>query len=315
MNAEEKSARSTGRIIRGLLRDEVAAWQKYDPVARQGHDPEGVHQLRVGSRRLRAELKIVAPALREKPRRNLNDELGWIGGVLGRQRDLDVLHQLLSSLATDSPGSAASVLATLNRRRRAEAKQVRTALASPRYRRLVRRLDRAAQDPPVRAAASLPAIVVLLPGLRQTFTSLFQVMDEGGATPTNEQLHRIRIAVKRGRYCAEVSARFFGSPAKEIARELERVQGVLGDLHDRVVASSYLYQPGSRDDASATEAELTRMSAELASSIDDLSTQWREPLTRARELAVALFFETPTVDAHTGPARRSVSSNSPLAAK
>ena len=52
--------------------------------------PEGVHQMRVGVRRLRAILSAFAPLLPKDEYRRLSDELRWLGNVLGVARNLDV---------------------------------------------------------------------------------------------------------------------------------------------------------------------------------------------------------------------------------
>ena len=52
--------------------------------------PEGVHQMRVGVRRLRAILSAFAKLLPNGEHRRLSDELRWLGGVLGVARNLDV---------------------------------------------------------------------------------------------------------------------------------------------------------------------------------------------------------------------------------
>ncbi|WP_051195618.1 CHAD domain-containing protein [Meiothermus rufus] len=60
--------------------------EKHLPIARQGQDPEGVHQVRVAGRRLRVWLELAGL-------RVLQDDLAWLVQCAGRVRDLEVLLQ------------------------------------------------------------------------------------------------------------------------------------------------------------------------------------------------------------------------------
>ncbi|MCX7782764.1 MAG: CHAD domain-containing protein [Meiothermus sp.] len=56
------------------------------PIAREGQDPEGVHQVRVAVRRLRVWLRLAGM-------RVLEDDLAWLVRAAGQVRDLEVLLQ------------------------------------------------------------------------------------------------------------------------------------------------------------------------------------------------------------------------------
>lgn len=58
--------------------------QAHLPVARAGREPEGVHQVRVATRRLQSFLRLSGL-------RVLLDDLRWVRGAMGAVRDLDVL--------------------------------------------------------------------------------------------------------------------------------------------------------------------------------------------------------------------------------
>ena len=77
-----------------------------------GVDPEGVHQLRIGARRLRSALAFFGPVLPERQRIALREPLAWIGGALGPAHDYAALRlerrhrkarKLASHLATAPP--------------------------------------------------------------------------------------------------------------------------------------------------------------------------------------------------------------------
>lgn len=288
-------AESSETLARQIFSHELATWVRFDPLAREGHDPEGVHQLRVTSRRLRAELGVLAPVLSRPAATDLAKELRWIGTILGRQRDLDVLFELLTQLEHEESPFDASVLFRLRRQRDAERRRVRDALSSARYRRLARDLATWAVAPRLRHRAHTRASDVLRPRLLSGLSTLFDTVDALGPNVTDERLHQLRITIKHSRYRAEVAASILGPNADAVAKDLAKAQGVLGDLHDRVVASSYLRDWLSSRwplDADALENEpVTAALVELGDEMAALRRAWRAPLARARRRSTALHLE------------------------
>jgi CHAD domain-containing protein len=285
---------SVEELTRTVLTRELATWLKFDPAARDGSDPEGVHQLRVTSRRLRAELEVLAPVLDQPAAHALAKELKWIGGILGRQRDLDVLHGLLAKLEHEESPFDASVFARLRRQRDSERARVRSALSNKRYQRLAGELAQWSVAPPLRRRRRR-AIDVLRPKLLTGLTSLFNTVDSLGPNPPDDDLHLLRIAIKHNRYRAEVSSFVFGAAAEEVAKDLAKAQGVLGDLHDCVVATAFLRGwSASRwpvDLPEQVHSPIETAFDELAYRMDDLRTAWRAPLATARRRSTALYLE------------------------
>jgi CHAD domain-containing protein len=81
-----------GNCLEHIQRNEVAVVE--------GHDPETLHQMRVGVRRLRSALKLFATVAPCPPA--LLEDIDWLGMELGAARDWDVL--LSSTLARmDAP--------------------------------------------------------------------------------------------------------------------------------------------------------------------------------------------------------------------
>jgi CHAD domain-containing protein len=280
-------------VVRLILAQEVAGLVHYSPRAYQGHDPEAVHQLRVKARRLRSELEIVAPVVKKKAQRRMDEELRWAGKVLGRERDLDVLFELLSSLSDEPSHSLdASVLADIDEQRTKESRRIKKMIRSERYRRLVHSLTVSVIEPPLRQNASSPASELLHPGLDRTLSSLFRAVDHYGPAPTNDELHEIRILSKRARYCAEVASTYLGPQATHLASVLAKAQGVLGQIHDQVGAISYLSTQRmllDRDCTFVASSESPSAAIEwLSDSVEDLKRQWRAPLSEARRLSAEL---------------------------
>ncbi len=279
-------------VLRGLLGTEVGLLLRSDPIARARRDPEGVHQLRVGCRRLRSELRILARAMKPAPLRYFLRELRWVGGVLGRQRDSDVLGEVLddvdAQLETPLPASVLRRLALLQDK---GTKDLESLLNSNRYRQLVARLSDAVLRPPLRSAARKPAMELIGPTLDKTLRELFDAADGLGALPTILELHQIRILSKKGRYCAETASVLIGDTARRLARELETVQTVLGELHDYAVAIAFLeediespHSTNRTDDERAISVAIEH----LVGLIEEMKLQWRDPLERGRALSAEL---------------------------
>lgn len=80
----EAAVRGLLDVIRAALVHSVARILAHDPGVRVGDDPSDVHQLRVGIRRLRSDLRTFRPVLDEEWVRPLRDELEWGGGPARR---------------------------------------------------------------------------------------------------------------------------------------------------------------------------------------------------------------------------------------
>jgi CHAD domain-containing protein len=84
------------------------------PRAREGRDIEGVHDLRVAARRLRAALEVFEVVFPAKPHRRLLREVKALADSVGDARDLDVQVDFLRgyldhAAADDEPGIGALV--------------------------------------------------------------------------------------------------------------------------------------------------------------------------------------------------------------
>lgn len=102
--------------------------------------PEGVHQMRVGLRRLRAALWVFSDLLRCKQTEDIRKDLKWLGGKLGPVRDIDVfLASRVKNLDRVGPPIAGldDLVAELEYRRAVAAESAKTAIASARYRLLI----------------------------------------------------------------------------------------------------------------------------------------------------------------------------------
>lgn len=215
-----------------------------DAVIRTDGDPEGVHQARVGCRRLRSDLRTFAPLLDGGWAEPLRQELRWFATVLGTVRDLDVLAARLRRQRVELPAQDAAgvdgVLAHVWHQRADAVASVRTAMDSRRYLELLDCLVAVAASPPTTEAASAPGAEVLPALAHHAFARLRTHVRRLPKHPTDVHLHDLRIQAKKARYAADVALPVVGKRARRYTKAVGRLQDVLGDLHDAVVAEGWL---------------------------------------------------------------------------
>jgi CHAD domain-containing protein len=233
-----------GEVVRLALGADVARLLANDAPTRIGEDPEGVHQARVATRRLRSHLATFAPVIRRAPSEELSGDLRWLGHRLGAVRDLDVLRDRFAlEVKTFDPlerEDLFGVLDALDASRRTESAALFELLDSERYRALLGALGRLVAQPPLRKAASLPAAPFLAEAIYERFVALEAAVDALPAAPSDDELHAIRKVAKPLRYVTEVGARVLGAPYGRLARRVTELCDELGRLHDGAAAGEWL---------------------------------------------------------------------------
>src|SRR5918995_5734416 len=92
--------RDAMRTLIGVRWEEV--W-KAVPRAAEGKDIEGVHDVRVASRRLRAAMDVAAPAFQPSWYKPLHKVAKEITSELGEVRDRDVMLEYLTTARDEAP--------------------------------------------------------------------------------------------------------------------------------------------------------------------------------------------------------------------
>ncbi len=244
---------SAAEIVLGYAAAQVAALQAADPQVRRDA-PDSVHQMRVATRRLRSTLKSFGGVLSAEDTGSIGAELKWLGGVLGAPRDAEVLAGRLAASVAQLPPEL--VLGPVQARLRAHFAPIEAAtraaalkaLDSDRYLALLDRLDLLLADPPLTARAGLAASDVLpaaVDRMRRRVRSRMRRAQRTPAGPDRDAaLHEARKAAKDARYAAEAASLGFGKPARQFARRMKKLQTVLGDHHDAVVARTTVREIG-----------------------------------------------------------------------
>ena len=255
-------------------------------------DPEWVHQMRIGTRRLRASLSLLRRLVASDELIRLIAEVKWLAGVLGSVRDLDVLSlETLPAVkngardAGDSTTAAAMrpLAAKLGKRRKAARNDARTAVASRRFVQLVLAAATIAARPQfgtlpgssVAAAVDTPAREFASRLLERRQRKLLQRGASLPHAPADER-HAARIAAKKLRYATEFFADVFsGKRARTYRKALSHLQDVLGVLNDASVAARLAREIGGPDSPAAATLQ-GWAAAQSTLMIDDLSRAWRD---------------------------------------
>jgi CHAD domain-containing protein len=223
--------------LREMLERQRVALLAHDPGARLGDDPENLHQHRVAARRTRAFLRTTRAYLDPEWRRPLGQALERLGEATGPVRDLDVVLQRLrrevEGLDETDEAAKALILGRLEEEREQGRRRLLEALESRDYRfvlaglRLPPRLAVGIDDIPLESLA------------KKEFRRLAKLVQRLGKRPDEEAIHRLRIAIKRARYAAELAAPK-GGVRKRFLADARVLQDLLGDHQDAVVAERRL---------------------------------------------------------------------------
>lgn len=262
-------------------------------TAIDGRDPEGVHDMRVASRRLRAALGVFRPWLDKRQVQQSLRALRRLTRALGRVRELDVLRIRLDGLASRASPERKLAIETIDSRIardrvRARARMIR-AFAKVDLDQLDTRLRELAGAPPAWARegeetsgldAGIPwtnpttdaipdeSIEALIETLAPQVTDAARrvvetrVPGEHGSREASETLHEIRIRTKKLRYQLETIAPYRGPAAAHLVDTLKGLQEHLGEFHDDVVLDALLADNIERQAARARPllvAELRRL--------------------------------------------------------
>ncbi|MDJ0660164.1 MAG: CHAD domain-containing protein [Crocosphaera sp.] len=232
-------------------------------------DPEELHQMRVGMRRLRSTIHGFTAAL-NLPENAEEKKVGKIAKVLGKLRDLDVLedslkNQYYPNLPTSEQKHLKQALSSLVKQRKKTYKKVKKTLNSEAYLSLKQAFDHWLKQPSYHdiAQVSIHTILadLLLPEVSQLMLHPGWVVgvnfEEGIVnfpktlskdaveSLLNEPgfiLHDLRKAAKRTRYNMELFTQFYGEVYETYLKDIKAIQSILGDIQDSFVLVEFLDQ-------------------------------------------------------------------------
>ncbi|MEB3359715.1 MAG: CHAD domain-containing protein [Synechococcales bacterium] len=244
---------SLGQCARNALKAHFKKAIKHESGVLKDVDPEAIHQMRVGLRRLRSTMRTFSDLL-ELPKAIQESVVKKIAGVLGAVRDLDVLIDTLSDryrprLPKSERKCLDRFLKTLRSDRHQQFKKVKKLLKHRSYKDFKEGFEQWLEQPQCSGMggfsvqAALPD--VLLPPLSQVLLHpAWLAGDRFLNSPIEldslnrwlktegEVLHGLRKQMKQMRYQAEEFAEFYGSEYQQQATEFKQIQELLGQLQD-----------------------------------------------------------------------------------
>jgi triphosphatase len=256
----ELAPKATAHSALQTLGRECLAQIEANAAALGSPDPEYLHQLRVGWRRLGSLLKLAVPLASPEAIAALDSEMRWLASELGPARDGDVFAlETLAKVAAEFRGERG--IARLRRRagahRRRAATRAREAIASPRTQKLLIALGAWLASPTHSGgAAQAPSSARdwARARLEQGQHKLRQRAKHAHRLDP-EARHRARVAAKRQRYAVEFFASLFsGKRVDAYLQALSRLQSALGRLNDLQVAGQLIDQLAPREDTDAQSA-------------------------------------------------------------
>ena len=240
--ADDSLTQAGRKVLRMHLLRMLAA----EPGARLGEGTEGVHKMRVATRRMRAAWRVFDGAYPGKVARRYVAELREVAQALGAVRDLDVQLDRLAAyrehLASDEAKAALEPLVSEWRGNRAAAR-----------RELLDRLAGAAYDHFINdyrdlvvADAATAAVATEAPATRVRDVAAGRIWrayerlrahDAAVAFADVPQLHALRIDGKRFRYTLEFLREILPASVDPIVAEVTKLQDLIGLLNDAQIAA------------------------------------------------------------------------------
>ncbi len=242
---------------------------KHEVEVLKDRDPEQLHQMRIGMRRLRSAIVGFAPAL-DLPESITEQKIGKVAKVLGQLRDLDVLQDRIQQeaqfkLPSKEQETLQQVIKKLKKQRKQALKRVQETLTDKPYQHLKKELQGWLAQPNYQMIAALPMPEVisalLLPQISQLLLHpgwLIGVKFKAGKMKLSQNispkkldrllevqgtiLHSLRKEAKRTRYQMELFTPFYSERYEYYLKQVKQIQVVLGQMQDDYVLFNFLHK-------------------------------------------------------------------------
>lgn len=292
---KKKAAKTLGDWAYLAIKKHLDYTLKYEADVLKDTDPEALHQMRVGMRRLRTAINGFAPAL-DLPKSAQEQKIAKIARQLGELRDLDVLQETLqtqiSLLPTEEQDVLKKVLASLDKQRQKTLRKVQKTLKSSTYQKLKAAFQDWLEEPTYGELAELSIYEVLpdllLPSISQLFLhpawlvgvklnageieipanldseQVRQLLDTHG-----DSVHSLRKQAKRVRYQMELFTDFYADTYKRYLKDIKEIQSLLGEIQDSFVLAEFL------SEVNADMAKLPILAAQLTETRYQVWQKWQ----------------------------------------
>ncbi|OAI39125.1 hypothetical protein AYO38_08135 [bacterium SCGC AG-212-C10] len=232
-----------------IMRKQFGIFLANEASTRLGEDIEGLHDMRVAARRLRAAMSAFGAYLPPITQR-YREQLGWVAAALGEVRDLDVQLEDMVAWRSGFDAQQAAALDTVEQlfrdRRTAARRRMLFALDSRRYEGFVMRFSRFLERGPLRTflPGRQPLVQVAPQLLERRYKKLRKLGDAIEKTSPPEEYHILRIAGKKLRYALEFMGPVYGADSIAFSQRVTALQDVLGRHQDAEVVIEALQELG-----------------------------------------------------------------------
>jgi CHAD domain-containing protein len=229
-NSEKQRLRDA---MRPLIAKRLEALWDREEAARTFSDPEGVHEMRVASRRLRSALDTSRDIFTQRWFAQLRKTVKTMARALGDVRDADMLLASLEEMRTSAAQRERPGIARLISRVTRERDDARVRLIDllddldrQGFRaQCLRRFNRSDKAPAIRRRD----------GRRMIDGPVSEFLARAHVLPGEhdvEGLHDLRIAAKRLRYMLQLHKKAFRSAGSSLIDQLTELQDHLGEIHN-----------------------------------------------------------------------------------
>ena len=237
-----------GEFAQAMIGEQYQAVVKQEKKVIADQDPEHLHNMRVGTRRLRTALQVFDRAI-AIPKAATAKRVGSLSRVLGKLRDLDVqTADLQERYRPDLPEteqrSLDEVIAKLQKERQLAFAGVEDALTRSRYQHMKAEYELWLNQPRYTQLAT-QTILSLIPDLLSPLLSTL-LLHPGWLVPMDasdtdsDVLHDLRKACKHVRYQGEFFIPFYSEAFQTWIKDIKTIQAKLGTVHDSQVLQALL---------------------------------------------------------------------------
>lgn len=237
---------------RKVMHQQFVSVLQFEEGTRLGEDIEALHDMRVATRRLRAAFEVFEQAFEGKALKKHLRGLRTTGRALGQVRDLDVFlekaQKYLDTLPQEESHGIDALLGEWQAQREEARITMLSYLNSIEYQKFKESFNKFVTTPgagaiPVPKGIPQPSLVCeLAPALIYERMAAVRAFDVVIPEAALEQLHALRIEMKKLRYTIEYFRDVLGTEARGIIQELKMMQDHLGDLNDANVACQLLQE-------------------------------------------------------------------------
>lgn len=224
-----------------ILHTNLLLLKKFEPMAMDGTDSEGVHQMRVSLRRMRSLLSIFKPILSKKVTYFLSEDMHYSGLELDHARNLDVYLEdnFQDKEFTDTKKRMYKLV---QKNRAKEYKKVAKLIKSKRYKKFHKSISAWISSKSWRESISVEKQKRLEENITPFAIEVIELYQKRVITLgtdienlDDESLHNFRILCKKLRYATDFFTSLFDARMALFTSNLKKLQDILGILHDQSV--------------------------------------------------------------------------------